>query len=168
MRNPIIFATIVPVLLLMVSVAAMAERGTQVSVKEGTYRSISAAELSEMLASKDFVLVNVHVPYAGEIPGTDALISYLDTEARLGDYPHDKDSKIVIYCMTNRMSGIAVRQLLKDGFKNIYMLDGGMTAWKAAGFELVSRGDSPATPPYPNSSENPATSVPQPCPCELK
>lgn len=43
MRNPIIFATIVPVLLLLVSAAAMAERGTQVSVKEGTYRSISAA-----------------------------------------------------------------------------------------------------------------------------
>src|SRR5271157_3848731 len=125
MRSPIIFATILPVLLLAVP-AAMAEHGTQVSLEEGTYHSISAAELSEMLASKDFYLVNVHVPYAGEIPRTDALISYLDTEARIGDYPHDKDSKIVIYCMTNRMASVAVRQLLKDGFKNIYMLDGGM------------------------------------------
>ncbi|MGA2614695.1 MAG: rhodanese-like domain-containing protein [Spirochaetia bacterium] len=140
MRNSINIATILLVLLLIVPPAAIAERGTQVSIEEGTYRSVSATELSEMLVSKDFFLVNVHVPYAGEIPGTDALISYLDTEKRLGDYPHDKDSKIVIYCMTNRMSGIVVRQLLKDGFKNIYMLDGGMTAWKAAGFRLVNPG----------------------------
>ena len=168
MRSPSVIATILPVLLLLVPVAATAERGTQVSIEEGTYRSISAAELSEMLASKDFFLVNVHVPYAGEIPGTDALISYLDTERRVGDYSHDKDSKIVIYCMTNRMSGIAVRRLLKDGFRNIYMLDGGMTAWKAAGFKLVNRGDATTTAPYPNASENPATTVPQPCPCGLQ
>jgi len=152
-RRKSAIAAIVPALLLMASVSAVGERGTPVGVQEGTYRSISAAELSEMLASKDFFLVNVHVPYAGEIPGTDALISYLDTEARLADYPQDKDSKIVIYCLTNRMSGIAVRQLLKEGFKNIYMLDGGMTAWKAAGFNLFFR---------------PATSTSPPCPCELK
>jgi rhodanese-related sulfurtransferase len=167
-HSPIIIATILPVLLLIVPAAAMAERGTQVSIEEGTYSSISAAELSEMLASKDFYLVNVHVPYAGEIPGTDALISYLDTEARIGDYPHDKDSKIVIYCMTNRMASVAVRQLLKDGFKNIYMLDGGMTAWKAAAFKLINRGDTTARAPYPSASENPVTTVPQPCPCGLK
>ena len=135
MRSPIIIATILPVLLLIVPAAAMAERGTQVSIEEGTYSSISAAELSEMLASKDFYLVNVHVPYAGEIPGTDALISYLDTEARIGDYPHDKDSKIVIYCMTNRMASVAVRQLLKDGFKNIYMLDGGNDGLESSGIQ---------------------------------
>ncbi len=168
MRSPIIFATILPVLLLMVPAAAMAERGTQVRIEEGAYRSISAAELSEMLASKDFFLVNVHVPYAGEIPGTDALISYLDTEARIGDYPHDKDSKIVIYCMTNRMADIAVRNLLKDGFRNIFMLDGGITAWKAAGFKLVNRGGTPTTAPYPNASENSFATVPEPCPCGLK
>jgi rhodanese-related sulfurtransferase len=168
MRGSIIIVTILLVLLLMVPVAGVAEPGTQMSIEEGTYRSINAAELSEMLTSKDFFLVNVHVPYAGEIPGTDALISYLDTDARLGDYPHDKASKIAIYCMTNRMSGIAVRQLLKGGFKNIYVLDGGMTAWKAAGFKLINRNDTTKTAPYPSATENPVNPVPQPCPCGLE
>jgi rhodanese-related sulfurtransferase len=164
MRCSINIATILPVLLLLVPIAAIAERGTPVSIEEGTYRSISAVELSQMLASKDFFLVNVHVPYAGEIPGTDVVISYLETTARLGDYPHDKDSKIVIYCMTNRMSAITVRQLLKNGYKNVYLLDGGMKAWEASGFKLVIRVDTTTTP-YPNGYENPASKVPQPCPC---
>ena len=113
-------------------------------------------------------MVNVHVPYAGEIPGTDALINYLDTEARIGDYPHDKRSKIVVYCLTNRMSGIAVRQLLKDGFKNVYMLDGGMTVWKAAGFGLINRGGATAVPHSSASEELDTKVLPQPCPCGLQ
>lgn len=165
MRKLIIMVAIVPVMLLMIPAAAIADAGTRVSIPEGTYVSISPAELSEMLALKDFFLVNVHVPYAGEIPGTDALISYLDTETRIADYPADKGSKLVVYCMTNRMSGIAVRQLLKEGFKNVYLLDGGMTAWQAAGFKLVNRSDATTTEPSPGASEKPVTKVPQPCGC---
>jgi rhodanese-related sulfurtransferase len=159
-------STIILVAFLVNPVAAMADNGTQVKIAEGTYRSISPAELSEMLASKDFFLVNVHVPYTAEIPGTDALISYLDADARIGDYPLDKELKIVVYCMTNRMSGIAVRRLLKEGFKNVYMLDGGMTAWKAAGFKLVNRSKATTTAPYPSESEKPVTKLPQPCGCD--
>jgi len=166
MRKLFIGSAILLVVFLMNPVAAIADDGTQVSIPEGTYRSISPAELSEMLASKDFFLVNVHVPYTAEIPGTDALISYLDTEARIGDYPHDKESKIVVYCMTSRMSGIAVRRLLKDGFKNVSMLDGGMTAWKAAGFKLVNRSEATTTAPSPSASEKPVTKLPQPCGCD--
>ena len=49
------------------------------SVAGGDYRSISPAELGQMLKSKDFFLVNVNVPYVGEIAQTDAFISYKDT-----------------------------------------------------------------------------------------
>jgi rhodanese-related sulfurtransferase len=168
MRSPFIISTILPVVLLLVPVSAMSERGTPVRIEEGTYRSISAAELSEMLVSKDFCLVNVHVPYAGEIPWTDALISYLDTETRIGDYPRDRDAPIVVYCLTSRMAGIAVRSLLKKGFTNISMLEGGMTAWKAAGFALVDRKASSGAAPYPSAAVNPFTTVPEPCGCGLE
>ena len=151
MRCPIIVVTILPALLFMVPAAAFADWGTQISIEEGTYRSLNAGELSSMLASKEFFLVNVHVPYAGEIPGTDALISYLDTNARIEDYPHDKNSKIVIYCMTNQMADVALRQLLKYGFRKLYLLDGGMTAWKTAGFKFIIHGHGHGSA--------------QPCPC---
>jgi rhodanese-related sulfurtransferase len=115
------------------------QTGTKVSVGEGSYQSISPEELGQMLKAKDFFLVNVHVPYAGEIEKTDAFISFRDTAARIGDYPRDRGAKIVVYCLTNGMSSIVVRQLVQAGFGDIYMLDGGMTAWKRAGFTLVDR-----------------------------
>jgi rhodanese-related sulfurtransferase len=139
MRHTFIAAAIGLSLLVLVSGCATVEKGTRVSVAGGAYLSISPVELGRMLKSKDFFLVNVHVPYAGEIPRTDAFISYKDTEARIGDYPHDKGAKIVVYCLTNRMSAIAAKQLVEAGFRNIYMLDGGMTAWVTAGFTLMNR-----------------------------
>lgn len=138
MRHTIITVIIVLCALLL-SDCATVEKGTRVSVAGGAYLSISPVELGRMAKSKDFFLVNVHVPYAGEIAHTDAFISYNDTEARIGDYPRDKSAKIVIYCLTNRMSAIVAKQLVKAGFRNIYMLDGGMTAWRKAGFMLVNR-----------------------------
>jgi len=140
MRHILVSAILGLSLAAFLSGCATVEPGTTVTVEGGgTYRSISPAELSRMLRGKDFFLVNVHVPYAGEIEQTDALISYKDTTEKMGDYPSDRRAKIVVYCMTNGMSSIVVRQLVKAGFSNIYMLDGGMTAWKKAGFPLVDR-----------------------------
>jgi rhodanese-related sulfurtransferase len=126
-------------LVLFFSGCVTVQTGTKVVVEGGAYRSVSPEELDRMLRGKDFFLVNVHVPYAGEIEKTDAFISYKDTAARIGDYPRNRSAKIVVYCLTNGMSSIVVRQLVKAGFENIYMLDGGMTAWKKAGFTLVDR-----------------------------
>jgi hypothetical protein len=36
-----------------------------------TYKNVTAAQLKQMLTAKDFVLVNVHVPYAGELAQTE-------------------------------------------------------------------------------------------------
>jgi rhodanese-related sulfurtransferase len=140
MRHKFLVAALGLFVLALFCGCATAPAGTKVNIDGGGfYRSISPEELVRMLRVKDFFLVNVHVPYAGEIEKTDALISYKDTEARIGDYPRDRSAKIVVYCLTNGMSSIVVRQLVRAGFDNIYMLDGGMTAWKKAGFALVDR-----------------------------
>jgi hypothetical protein len=36
-----------------------------------TYQKISIVRFSEMMRHKDFILINVHIPYQGEIPNTD-------------------------------------------------------------------------------------------------
>lgn len=152
---------------LFLPAVAMARPGIEVRVEEGVYRSISPSELQGMLRVKDFFLVNVHVPYAGEISKTDAFISYEDTAARIGEYPQDKSAPIVVYCLGNRMSGIAVRDLLKLGYTNVSMLDGGMTGWQKAGFALIHR-DRPAPLPYPSASVEPAPAVPETCGCSVE
>jgi rhodanese-related sulfurtransferase len=156
-------------LLLPLSLPAVtsADPGKIVQVEEGSYRSISPSELTLMLKAKDFFLVNVHVPYAGEIPKTDAFINYENTAARIEDYPRDKSARIVLYCLGNRMSRSAVQDLLRAGFTSLIVLDGGMDAWREAGFALIHR-DRPAPVPYPSASSEPAPAVPETCGCSVE
>lgn len=110
-----------------------------VSVPGGFFMNAEAAELKRMLLNKDFFLVNVHVPYEGEIAATDAFIPYNEVETNLSKFPADKSAKIFLYCRSGRMSATAAETLVKLGFKNISNLEGGMIAWKNAGFPILEK-----------------------------
>ena len=45
--------------------------GEKVNVDGGAYNNINADELDSMLKKKDFVFVNVHIPFEGNIANTD-------------------------------------------------------------------------------------------------
>ncbi|MBI2868318.1 MAG: rhodanese-like domain-containing protein [Chloroflexi bacterium] len=108
----------------------------EVGVDGKSYRVVTAARLESMLDSKDFLMVNVHIPYAGEIPGTDLFIPYNDIERNLEKLP-DKSAKIVVYCRSGMMSDIAAKTLTRLGYNGITDVEGGMVAWEEAGFRLV-------------------------------
>lgn len=103
----------------------------------GSYMRVSPGLLSDMLAAPDVVLVNVHVPYEGEIEGTDLFITYDQIANRLGELPAAKDTKIVLYCRSGRMSSIAAETLVRLGYTNLWELGGGFNAWQAAGYPLI-------------------------------
>lgn len=96
---------------------------------------ITPLQLKKMLETKDFVLINVHIPYEGEIEQTDYNIDYRLVEEFERRFA--KDQKIVIYCRSGAMSSVLHRKLLKRGFTNIYELEGGMIAWQKAGGKLM-------------------------------
>jgi len=104
-----------------------------------SYTNITPAQLAEMLKSKDFFFVNVHIPYAGEIAATDAFIPYDQTAQQIAQYPSDRQAKIVVYCRSGRMSAIAADELAKAGYTRIWNLDGGMSAWEQAGYPLLKK-----------------------------
>ena len=119
---------------------AAAVSGEEVNVDSGgAYTNITPAQLVEMLKSKEFFFVNTHIPYEGEIEGTDAFIAYDETAQQLLAYPADKNAKIVLYCRSGRMSAIAAQELVNAGYANLWNLDGGMVAWEQAGYELMSK-----------------------------
>ena len=96
--------------------------------------NVNPEELNEMLSTKDFIMVNVHIPFEGDIPGTDLFIPYNQISQYLDELPNDKKSKIVVYCRSGSMSDIAAKELISFGFTNIINLEGGFNAWVAAGF----------------------------------
>jgi len=48
----------------------------------------------------------------------------------------EKDQPIMLYCASGGRSASAAKQLKEEGFTNVYDLDGGVTAWKAAGLPV--------------------------------
>ena len=107
-----------------------------VSVADGSDQNITPTELETMLKNKDFVLINVHIPFAGDLPGTDLSVPYNEIEEHLAQLPDDKNAKIVLYCSSGRMSQIAAEELTSLGYTNIWNLQGGMIDWERAGFEI--------------------------------
>ena len=106
----------------------------------GSYTDVSAGGLARMLARKEFPLINVHIPYEGEIEGTDLFIPFDQVQANLAKLPANKNAKLVLYCRSGSMSATAARVLVRLGYTDVWNLDGGMIAWKEAGYPLVQKG----------------------------
>jgi rhodanese-related sulfurtransferase len=97
---------------------------------------LSPQELNAALQNKDFLMIDVHYPYAGTIPGTDARIPFDDIAALVKFIGPDLDRKVVLTCLSGHMSTTAGNTLVGLGYRHISQLKGGMRAWTDAGYSL--------------------------------
>ena len=147
MRFP--FRHLSALLLLMALVAACDDNasksvaanphGTRVETPGGAYTEVAPQELQPLLANKNFPLINVHIPYDGEIENTDVFIPYNELDKILHRLPSDKNAMVVLYCRSGRMSRETTEALVTLGYTNVWNLDRGMVGWKEAGFPIVTK-----------------------------
>ena len=109
------------------------------SADNNAYQNISLDQFLEMLEQKDFILINVHIPYQGEIPATDLLLPFNQIDQHRSNLPKDKDKKIVVYCMSGPMGYYAAEYLIGLGYANVFHFKGGMKAWSRSGRQLEYR-----------------------------
>jgi rhodanese-related sulfurtransferase len=117
---------------------APATIGQRMPVPGGAYWEITVPQLQTMLANKDFPLVNVHVPFAGDLPRTDLSVPFDEILAHLAELPADKNAPVVLYCQSGPMGMRAATALAGQGYTRIYNLQGGFRAWVAAGLPLAT------------------------------
>ena len=102
------------------------------------FMDLSVEQLAKSMASKNFTLVNVHVPDQGSLPKTDLSIPFDQVRGNMDKLP-GKDTPIVLYCRSGGMSAQAAAELAAAGYTNLYELGGGFDAWKAAGRDLLNK-----------------------------
>jgi rhodanese-related sulfurtransferase len=119
----------------VVSEAPSGEVGERVSVSGGSFTRVSPTDLRGVMQKQDLELVNTHVPFEGNIPGTDLSIPYDEIGRNLDRLP-GKEARIVLYCRSGNMSAEAAETLVGVGYDDVWDLRGGMIAWEEAGFRL--------------------------------
>lgn len=115
---------------------ATANAGTTANAG-ATWSEMSVGELQARMEDKDFPLINVHIPFEGDLPGTDDSIPFDRITDHLDRLPDDRDATIVLYCRTGRMSMEAAEELAELGYTSVYNLTGGFVAWQAAGLPMA-------------------------------
>jgi rhodanese-related sulfurtransferase len=104
---------------------------------EPEYHTLTIDEFADIVANQNdqYSIINVHIPYEGEVAGTDAHVPYNDVDALMSALP-DKDAPIILYCRSGSMSETASRALIERGYTQVYDVPGGMNAWRQSGREI--------------------------------
>jgi len=131
------------IIIFIVTVLAILSAGcsTQATTtpSSGSYQTLTIDEFTSIVSNDadKYTIVNVHIPYEGEVAETDFSIPYNDIESLTTALP-DKNASIILYCRSGRMSEEASRALIELGYTQVWDVPGGMNAWQASGFELIT------------------------------
>ena len=103
-------------------------------------KRLTPAEAKQLVDNSNPIVINVHVPYEGDIPGTDVDIPYNNVDAIEAYLKHDHCADLLLVCKSGGMSLTAGNELIRRGYLRVRDVDGGMLAWVAAGYTLLKDG----------------------------
>jgi len=97
-----------------------------------SYSRKSPEEIRKMIAENDINLIDVRsAPERAEGYIKDSLcidVRDSDFEKKLNEF--DKNKILVLYCLGGNRSAVAAARADSLGFQKVYLIEGGITAWK--------------------------------------
>jgi rhodanese-related sulfurtransferase len=116
------------------------ENSSQADDARGDYQTLTIDEFADIVETRadEYLIINTHIPYAGEVANTDANIPYNDLDALMAAIP-GKDTPVILYCRSGNMSQQASRALIEQGYTHVWDAQGGMIAWQESGRELLDK-----------------------------
>jgi rhodanese-related sulfurtransferase len=99
----------------------------------------SALQVTQLLNRGKTTIIDVRTPQEFAVGHLrDAKnIPLADLAARIGELEKSKSRAVVVVCQSGARADKAVRQLAAAGFNDVVSLDGGLTAWQAAGLPVA-------------------------------
>lgn len=126
--------------MLLLAAIACGDNNSADSGKGGIFRSLSPQETKTLIETrKDLVLVDVRSPqelYEGSIPGSQ-LVPF--NELAQGRMTLPTGKPLLLICAVGGRSYAVGQYFSGKEYGEIYSLDGGISAWKAAGLPLQQR-----------------------------
>lgn len=101
-----------------------------------SYKNISSQEFDKILSERKVFLVDVHIPLQQHLDGTDLVVPYNKVKENLNKFPKNKNTEIIVYCRSGRMSTEAAQTLTQAGYAHVYNLVGGLNAYRESHYGI--------------------------------
>jgi len=101
--------------------------------------SLSTLQATQLINSRNAVIVDVRTPQefaTGSLPGARNVA--VDKVDKVDEKAIKKDKPLIVVCATGSRAGKAAAQLRARGYGEVYVLAGGLAAWREAGLPIRS------------------------------
>jgi len=117
---------------LLIVLVALFQSCNSNSQSSAAVQDIDQAELQKLAKDPNTIIIDVRTDMevqGGYIDGTTLFIDFYgsDFKAKIGAL--DKSKKYIVYCHAGGRSAEAAEIMIKKGFKHVYNLEGGFSAW---------------------------------------
>ena len=105
------------------------------------YKTASPARAVVLLNTEGTVVIDVREPHEfakGHIEGAQH-VTLGRLKEKLFELDQYKNSPVLVYCQQGTRSKEACKQLAKEGFKQVYYLEGGILTWQDQKLPLVKK-----------------------------
>ncbi len=103
------------------------------------YKAVSPSQLTQLINRENALVIDVsplNDYEKGHVVGSKHVaMSQLDPESKL--LAKVKELPVAIVCRNGMQSAQAAKRLVKSGFKNVHLLEGGIGAWQGAELPLA-------------------------------